>query len=284
MANRAQRFDSRQSMKNKQFEIFHYKDKEPSNVGIHHHDFYEIYFFLHGDVCFTVEGQSYTLTRGDLLLMSPMELHQAQIQKGLDYERIVLWIDCDYLRRLGGKHVNLAKCFDCNLKTHKNYIQMSKLEQATIAGLLDKLHTEFYGDRFGNEVYAKALLTECMVEINRLSSSATDVPQSEEKDVILEVLSFIGEHFAEPITLESLSSAFFVSKYYLSHEFRKRVGTSVYRYIIFRRLMQAKELLAEGMAPGDVYGACGFGDYANFYRAFKAECGMSPNQYAKNKK
>ena len=42
----AQRFDSRQSMKNKQFEVFHYRDKKMDQVGIHHHDFFEVYFFL----------------------------------------------------------------------------------------------------------------------------------------------------------------------------------------------------------------------------------------------
>ena len=34
----SQRFDSRQSMKDKRFEVFHYRDKKLDNVGIHHHD------------------------------------------------------------------------------------------------------------------------------------------------------------------------------------------------------------------------------------------------------
>ena len=64
----SQRFESRQSMKNKQFEVFHYRDKKMDGVGIHHHDFFAVYFFLSGRVSFKVEGRSYHLEPGDLLL------------------------------------------------------------------------------------------------------------------------------------------------------------------------------------------------------------------------
>ena len=74
MASGAQRFDSRQSMKNKRFEVFHYRDKKLENVSVHHHDFFEIYFFLSGKVTFRVEGKTYHLEPGDLLLISPMEM------------------------------------------------------------------------------------------------------------------------------------------------------------------------------------------------------------------
>jgi AraC-like DNA-binding protein len=57
------------------------------------------------------------------------------------------------------------------------------------------------------------------------------------------------------------------------------VGTSIYRYVIFRRLLQARELMSAGEPPGEVYQLCGFGDYANFYRAFKGEYGISPREF-----
>ena len=50
--------------------------------------------------------------------------------------------------------------------------------------------------------------------------------------------------------------------------------------MIFRRLLQARELMSAGLPPGEVYQSCGFGDYANFYRAFKGEYGISPREFA----
>ena len=94
------------------------------------------------------------------------------------------------------------------------------------------------------------------------------------------MLGYRGAHFQENITLESLAGECYVSKYHLSHEFSHRVGTSVHRYVIFRRLLQAREMIAAGQPPGEVYQSCGFGDYANFYRAFKSEYGISPRAFA----
>lgn len=82
--------------------------------------------------------------------------------------------------------------------------------------------------------------------------------------VVAEVLHYINEHYPDELSLDLLSAKFFISKYHLSHEFHRLVGTSVYRYIIQKRLVIAKQMLANGVAPTDVYGHCGFGDYANF--------------------
>ena len=281
MAVSAQRFDSRQSMKNKQFEVFHYRDKKPDNVGIHHHDFFEVYFFLSGRVSFKVEGKTYHLEPGDLLLINPQELHQPEIGADTLYERIVLWIDRTYLGNLcNAAGVDLASCFDTENPAHTNLLRPSKLRRAAISQLLDRLAQEYYNDELGSFAYAQGLLTQFMVELNRLAQYSGPVQKWEEPDLVSQVLSYIGNHYHENITLESLAAEFFVSKYHLSHEFSHRVGTSIYRYVIFRRLLQARELIAAGQTPGEVYQSCGFGDYANFYRAFKGEYGISPREFA----
>ena len=139
---------------------------------------------------------------------------------------------------------------------------------------------EYYNDELGSFAYAQGLLTQFMVELNRLAQSSRYAQRREEPDLVSQVLSYIGNHYHENITLESLAAELFVSKYHLSHEFSHRVGTSVYRYVIFRRLLQARELLLAGQAPGEVYQSCGFGDYSNFYRAFRSEYGISPREFA----
>lgn len=280
MAMKAQRFDSRQSMTNKQFEIFHYRDKKPENVGVHHHDFFEVYFFLGGSVTFRVEGKNYLLEPGDLLLINPQELHQVQISPDSLYERMVLWIDKAYLAKLAEAEACLTLCFDKSSPSHTNHLRPDKIRRAVLQDLLEKLNTEFHGDKLGRELYAHGLLLQFMVELNRLARNATNRQgRQEEPDLISQVLAYIGKHYQENISLEALSAEFFVSRYYLSHEFSHRVGTSIHRYIIFRRLMQSRELMEAGNSPGSVYQSCGFGDYANFYRAFKSEYGISPREF-----
>ncbi len=282
MANRAHRFDSRQSMNNKQFEIFHYRDKMMETVGVHHHDYFEVYFLLGGTVSFQVEGKLFLLEPGDLLLINPQELHQAKVGSDAVYERYVLWINRNYLIQLGENQADLAECFDQQIPGHTNLLRPDKMQRAVLQELLKKINDEFYSESSDSNLYAQGLLLQFMVEVNRLTRTSTQTQKKvEEPDLITRVLAYIGAHYQETLTLEQIAAEFYVSKYYLAHEFSRRVGTSVYRYITFRRLMLAKELIATGMTPGTVYQNCGFGDYANFYRAFKAEYGISPKEFAR---
>ena len=278
MAIRAQRFECRQSMKNKKFEIFHYREENPGEVKVHHHDFYEIYFFVGGNARFRVEGRTYRLEPGDLLLINPQELHQPLIEPGSVYERIVLWIDRNYLASRGTDGVSLLDCFD--QAGRANLIHPSKVQRTLIQDLLENLTREYYGTDYGSTLCAEGLFVQLMVQVNRLSRQGPGrVLPLAGPDRISRILSYIGTHYNEEITLETLAGEFYVSKYYLSHEFRRCTGTSVYQYVILKRLMQAREMITDGQAPGEVCKVCGFGDYANFYRAFKAEYGVSPREY-----
>ena len=98
--------------------------------------------------------------------------------------------------------------------------------------------------------------------------------------VVDQVVEYINEHYNEPLTLDDLSERFFISKYHLLRKFDRQVGTTVHRYILQKRLLIAKQLLGSGLAPSEVCQHCGFGDYANFYRAFRAEYHITPRQYA----
>ena len=281
MSTNTQRFDSRQTMSNRTFEVFHYRDKRPESVALHYHDFYEVFFFLSGNVDYRVEGRTYRLESGDLLLIAPQELHQPAIEPDVDYERIVLWIDKAYLQSLSVPSMDLSACFGNELTGPINLLRPPRVQQVSLGQTLSRLNREYRGRHPGGEIYARGLLQQFLVEVNRLALQTTSrIQKMEDPDLVTQVLAYIGIHYRENITLESLASEFFVSKYHLSHEFSHRVGTSVYRYVIFRRLMLAREMIAGGSAPGDIYQFCGFGDYANFYRAFKSEYGISPRQFA----
>lgn len=281
MSTNTQRFDSRQTMRSKSFEVFHYRDKNPESVTLHYHNFYEIFFFLSGHVNYRVEGRNYRLESGDLLLIAPQALHQPAIEPDVPYERIVLWLDRSFLQSLSIPSMDLSGCFGSELTGPINLLRPPKVQQVALGQLLSRLNREYHSRHPGGEIYARGLLQQFLVEINRLALQNTSrIRKMDDPDLVSQVLAHIGIHYRENITLESLASEFFVSKYHLSHEFSHRVGTSVYRYVIFRRLMLARELIAAGEAPGDIYQQCGFGDYANFYRAFKAEYGISPRQFA----
>ena len=282
MAKNTQTFDPRQQMQRPNFEVFHYKDTRPMTVDVHHHDFYEVYFFLKGQVDFRVEGRIYSLRPGDLLLINPMELHQAMVREGDAYERIVLWVSKSYLEQFSDGQVSLTRCFDSALPTHTNLLRPDPARRREVRLLLEGLVQEFYGDAYGGRLSAAGLLLQFMVALNRLAHGEE---QSGEQNalsspLVSAVLDYIGEHYHEELTLEDLAARFYVSKYHLSHEFSRVVGTGLYRYIILKRLVHARQMLSVGISPGVVCANCGFRDYTNFFRAFKAQYGVSPRDCA----
>lgn len=281
MQGRPQRFDPRQNMRTGDFEIFHYRDAAPGPVAIHHHDFYEIYFFLSGQVEYRVEGRVYRLEPGDVLLISPMELHQPLIQPDREsYERVVLWINRPYLEQLSTGETSLTQCFDATRPGHNNLLRLTGADRSGISAKIQELMREAHGTDYGAALWAESSIVQLMIELNRMAlrSAETESPDSEQA-LISQVLDYIGEHYYESISLDSLAQQFYVSKFHLSHAFRQSVGTSLYHYIQLKRLLIARQMLRSGASPGAVCQSCGFGDYANFYRAFRAKYGASPRAY-----
>lgn len=283
MRDRTQSFDPRQNMYRTDYEVFHYRDQRPTDVDVHHHGFYEIYLFLSGQVEYRVEGQLYHPRSGDLLLINPMELHQPIIHPGKQpYDRIVLWISKAYLERFNLEQDSLLRCFDTTLPTHSNLLHPAPVQREQIQRLMEELVWERSSQDYASSLCAEGILMQLLVIVNRLALRTPQAAQKPEQTpaLITQVLSFINDHYREELSLELLAQRFYVSKYHLSHTFSKHVGTSVYRYIILKRLIIAKQLLLSGGNPGTVCESCGFGDYANFYRAFKSQYGISPSDCA----
>ena len=54
----------------------------PSPGEYHEHEFYEIFFFLSGDVSYIIEGSTYQLRPGDILLTSNEDIHKPESGRG----------------------------------------------------------------------------------------------------------------------------------------------------------------------------------------------------------
>lgn len=277
-------FDPRQNMSDSKFEVFHYRDAKFEGVPVHQHDFYEVYYFIGGSVEYSVEGRTYELKSGDLLLINPLELHQPRIAPDQqDYERIVLWINKNYLSELCFNKTSLTRCFDSSIPDHTNLLRPTKIQQTYISAMLTELINESKNDSYAVEIASEAILLRFLVELNRLTIDSSSALRKDEasSSIIPDVLEYINKHFCEKLTLNEIADEFFVSKYYLSHAFNNAVGTSVHRYIVLKRLIHAKQMLLSGIKSTTAATNCGFNDYAGFYRAFTAEYGVTPTEFVK---
>lgn len=98
-----------------------------------------------------------------------------------------------------------------------------------------------------------------------------------------EVRLYMEKHYTEPVTLEQLARAFFVSKEYLSKMFKHEYGRNVTDYMLHLRMVKAKEwLLDESIPIKAIAEMAGYEDVTYFYRVFKKHFGIAPGEMRKN--
>ena len=283
MALQPQHFNEKQQMKGDHFELQYKRDTVLNDVELHHHDFYEIYFLISGDVTYTIESKLYKVLPGDILLLSPRELHQVHIQAERSvYERYVLWLSPEFVAQLSSDNSDLLQALDPSRPGYANQLRLQSSDRQRVLSLLEQLYQEDQETAFGSDLLPRSLLTQLLVTINRLALRQ-DLPfedLSRSSKTVTQVIEYINLNYAEALSLDLLADKFFVSKYHLSHEFQRQVGTGVYRYIQKKRLQIARHLLSQGQKPNAVYSQCGFADYTGFYRAFRSEYGSSPKEFA----
>ncbi|MHB9942956.1 AraC family transcriptional regulator [Clostridium sporogenes] len=267
------------------FRFFHLKDKKDMEFKLHYHDFNKIIVFISGNVSYLIEGKAYKLKPWDILFVSSNDLHKVIINNDEPYERIIIWVNSKFLEMHNKNNSNLLTCFQLSSKLKINLFRMEEHNISLIKHTLFSLESATKDKEFGNIVLKNSLFIQLMVYLNRLFMNNTN--HIEKNDIeydkqIEEIINYIKENLQEDLSIDTLSSKFFINKYYLMHKFKSQTGYTLHRYIQQKRLAFSKSLIIKGHKITELYIKCGFGDYSSFIRAFKKAYGISPKDYYKN--
>lgn len=248
--------------------------EKPSISGhvMHTHDTYELYCFLSGSAKYFVEGNTYPLKPGDILIMKKAEAHNLLITKQSPYKRIVINFNSDAI----GENVRskLVNFLDSRPLGIKNRFSASLFSGTNWLYYIEKIYSS--DDTNLQSIYLTVLLSELC---ERFPEIITHEAASRE---MMDIMEYINSHLSSELSLDKICDRFFISKSSINRKFKKSIGTTVWEYITAKRLLLAKELLHEGIPPTNVYIESGFKDYCTFFRAYKAKFGVSPkNDLAK---
>lgn len=250
---------------------FHTVTEHPMEMDhrLHTHNDHEIFCFLAGEADYFVEGNRYRLHRGDLMLMRKGEAHHLIPRSDARYERMVINFDEGALTELDPEGTLVQTFRNRPLGKYNHYT----------AALFPDNRWMFYMEKICAQEEPHRKLCYLLPLLSDLAEAyriVRKVEPQEEPDRISAIIRYINAHLAEPLSLESLSQRFYLSKTHLNRLFRQGVGTTVWSYIVTKRLFLARELLSGGETPSRVYLRCGFQDYTAFYRAYKNHFGVSP--------
>ena len=267
---------------NDNFKIFHIRDKKDIKFEYHHHDFSKIVILIDGDLTYYIEGKAYILKPWDILFINKNEIHKPVVNVDKYYERIVIWLNPDFIAKYAQGNNNLLKCFEVAMKNNYNLLRLNMKSIENIKNLIQDIQSCDNSNEFGSEILKESLFIQLMVLMNRLflsSDKNRDIEDIQYDKTIEEVLSYINSNLENDLSIDTIASKFFISKYYLMRKFKNQIGSSIHSYVIQKRLILAKSLISDGLSMSTVCSKCGFNDYSSFVRAFKKAYGVSPSNY-----
>ncbi len=267
---------------NKDFQFFHLKDRKSIEFELHFHDFNKIVIFISGNVTYLIEGRAYKLKPWDILLISSSEIHKAVIDAAGTYERMIVWVKPGFLAGHDSSEGNLLRCFETASGEKSNLLRLNPELLRQGKYILSQLNEECDNGGFGSQVLRDSLFLQFIVYLNRLYLRPENIKNKAEGEYdenIGRIISYINENLCEDMSIDSLASKFYMSRYHLMHKFKSQTGYTIHNYITQKRLIMSNKLIKSGKSVAGACEECGFGDYSSYVRAFKKMYGFSPKKY-----
>jgi AraC-like DNA-binding protein len=129
---------------------------------------------------------------------------------------------------------------------------------------------------------AKAMILCRLQEILTESIRASGSASSALPPLVLQIEAYMLERLDQVPSLDLLSSLVGLSRYHFAHTFSKHVGLSPLAFHSRARLMQARQLIAQGWSLAETSASLKFSDQSHFGRHFRRVYGMTPGEYQQN--
>ena len=268
--------------KGRVYEAFYSRSERKEITEYHCHDFYEFYMHVHGGQYFGLDNSLYLLKPYQIFIIPPFSMHGlSSVTELRNYERAYLNLSLESLRTLGCGKIDLDGFFRSYTSRGLYTFQLSPAEAETCADQLRRLQAADQEDPLEQ-------FTCCGILIDFLNTLCRGIRQSQDvtgsvisNSVIQDVLTYINSNYTQPLRIDRLAKQFGISVSYLSHEFTKFTNRSVYDYILYRRVMLARQMMQTDLSLNAIAYQCGFNDYSNFLRIFNKLVGTSPSQFRK---
>ena len=244
---------------------------------LHFHDYYELLLPLTSPGNIFVNDQVYPLCRGTLYLIGENTLHRT-ISDG-SHARYVLHISRQTLSDLSTSQTDFMQL------TKQNFSR-STMDNEQMIGLIEQFQAPERNKndgRFGSDIRQIGALLDLLIQVAPILNAATAGESIQNKDFIRvsPILDYIRDNLTEPLTLDQIANEFYISKHYLCRIFKTATGFSVMEYIIYSRVLRARQLLKEGVSVQQAGERSGFSDNSHFIRTFGHLTGTSPGRYAR---
>ncbi|MBR3000591.1 MAG: helix-turn-helix domain-containing protein [Oscillospiraceae bacterium] len=245
----------------------------------HWHEAVEIDCVLKGTVYYTVEGVTYRLEQGDIVVVGSGMIHSGRCSEGNtieDTEAAVMTIQIN-------KDVFHYSSYD----DPDFEVFHPKENNAELLPVLMKIRAAFEQQL----PYYEVLLNSCMLELcyqlltqQSQQSGNTKVSNAGNSE-IKEALKYIENHCREKLNLEEVAGLLKYNASYFSRRFHQYTGFTFVEYLNrCRTTAAANALLQSDKTISEIAMDCGFPNVSSFITFFKRQYKMTPDSYRKSAK
>ena len=231
----------------------------------HRHDTYAIGITLEGVQSFDYRGSARHSLPGQIVVLHPDELHDGRAGDGAWFRYRAVYIAPAVLQDIiDGRPLPFLS---------GGISDSAALKNAVVALLKDY-------DRPLNETEWHDALFDLATALEAVSGVRRTI-RAVNRSAVMQARAYIDAHIEQGFSLTQLERETRQQRWQLSRDFRTLLGTSPYRYLVARRLDNARQLIAEGQSSAAAAQACGFADQSHFGRSFRKAFGMTPVAWAR---
>lgn len=271
---------------NKPEDKLYYKfdyDTRAFNVNMdfqHFHDFYEMFILLDESAQHLIEGEIYEIQMFDIVLLKPSILHKTHYPKGEPKNRLIINFAFD--EKFSGLEEEFKEVLSIFNKKIPIY-RFEKNERQVILNIVNRIfHLNTLDDPLKNFMIHNKFIellyyiyTFKNKNIYKIESNLDSITNK-----IYSITSFIHNNYSKELSLDYIADKFFISSYYLSHQFKKVTGFNLINYIQMTRIKNAQQLLLNTDLKITVIAEqCGFTSFSQFNRVFRKFCQISPSRF-----
>ena len=193
------------------FEITHPTTTQ-QQWGLHIHSaHYELLVFIRGNAECWIEGRRKKLEYGDVVVVSPREMHRMFLGDNTEYERIVIHVSDSMLKELSTAQTNLLGVFHKN-RTHILHLSDEEMEKFISNQL--QMKKMWKKKEFGADLLSSAWFQILLLQISqKMRQAEGSGPWESVSGLVGEALEYVNVHMTEDISVQDIADALNVSRY-----------------------------------------------------------------------
>lgn len=247
----------------------------------HWHGAIELLYILNGEGAVTCDGKEYLVQAGQFIVIDSDKIHEMKCAK------VSMMLIIHFSRKRMENYVHDLGQFEL-FSCEEIYEKKDEKKYQEICQMLRSLVPLYVREPVGYLLKSQAIAMEILFELlNHFSRKKEKIKNGKDEETLKrlkEITDYIEQHYKNTITLEEISSSFFLSREYFSRFFKKNMGVAFSRYVNQVRLMHIYYDICnsdEGIMK--LAEKHGFRNYKIFNKMFHETYGCTPRQARKQK-